>query len=66
MHVIEPLGHQAKKRNDDVAEKYDQVLTLFSQEFAAEYCVTGKIDWRKMVALGSPAAAPKLSKQAKV
>ena len=65
MHVIEPLGHQAKKRNDDFAEKYDQVLTLFSQEFAAEYCVTGKIDWRKIVALGSSAVAPKTPKHAK-
>lgn len=41
------------------------MLTLFSQEFAAEYCVTGKIDWRKIVALGSSAVVPKASKQSK-
>lgn len=63
--VIEPIGHEAKKRNDDFAEKYDQVLTLFSQEFAAEYCVNGKIDWSKIVVLGSSALAPKTVKKTK-
>ena len=63
--VIEPIGHEAKKRNDDFAEKYDQVLTLFSQEFAAEYCVNGKIDWGKIVVLGSSALAPKMVRKAK-
>ena len=66
MDLIEPLGHQAKKRNDAFAEKYDQVLTLFSQEFASGYCVNGKIDWNKIVVLGSSAAAPKANKPAKV
>ena len=60
--VIEPLGHQAKQRNEAFAEKYDQVLTLFSREFAATYCVDGKIDWNKIVVLGSAAVAPKLPK----
>ena len=63
--VIEPVGHQAKKRNDDFAEKYDQVLTLFSQEFAAEYCVDGKIDWSKIVVLGSSSLPPKIVRAAK-
>ena len=63
--VIEPVGHQAKKRNDDFAGKYDQVLTLFSQEFAAEYCVNGKIGWSKIVVLGSSALAPKTARKAR-
>ena len=63
--VIEPLGHQAKKRNDAFAEKYDQVLTLFSQEFASTYCVNGKIEWNKIVVLGSSSVAPKTEKPAK-
>ena len=52
--IIEPLGHQAKQRNDDFITAYSQMLNKFTLEFGAEFCNTnGKIDWEKLVKFNS-------------
>lgn len=57
--IIEPLGHQAKQRNDDFADNYGAVVNRLSLEFSKTFCVqSGAIDWNKLVAFGSSKRAP--------
>lgn len=52
--IIEPLGHQAKERNDDFIVSYSQMINLFTKEFADKFCKTdGSIDWGKLVRFNS-------------
>lgn len=54
--IIEPLGHNAKKRNQDFANQYGAVVNRLSKEFSDEFCETGgAIDWPKLVAFSSEA-----------
>ena len=59
--IIEPLGHNAKQRNDDFTRNYGAVINRFSLEFTQQFCDdTGAIDWDKLVRYSS-AATPLLS-----
>lgn len=52
--IIEPLGHQAKEKNDVFIEAYSNMLNKFTREFAETYCKEdGKIDWEKLVRFNS-------------
>lgn len=52
--IIEPLGHQAKKHNDDFLNKKNEVNNLFVSQFIKNYCSpTGAIDWEKLVRFNS-------------
>jgi len=52
--LIEPLGHQAKKQNDDFVKSYSQMINKFTREFANEFCKdNGEIDWEKLVKFNS-------------
>ena len=54
--IIEPLGHNAKLRNDAFNENYGAVINRLSIEFAENFCdKSGAIDWRKFVAFSSEA-----------
>ena len=55
VEIIEPLGHQAKERNEAFQREYARLINTFSQEFMAEFCVDGLIDWEKLVAFNSAA-----------
>ncbi len=55
VEIIEPLGHQAKERNEAFQEEYARLINLFSREFMDEFCVDGVIDWEKLVAFNSAA-----------
>ena len=58
--IIEPLGHQAKERNDDFIKSYSQILNKFTQEFTMEFCdANGAIEWNKIVMLNSATIEPK-------
>ena len=61
--IIEPLGHNAKQRNQKFAENYGAVINRFSQEFSAQFChPDGSINWPKLVAFSSAKGpAPKLN-----
>jgi len=55
--IIEPLGYRAKERNEAFLQEYARLINLFSQEFMAEFCVDGVIDWEKLVQFNSGAKA---------
>lgn len=57
--IIEPLGAQAKERNEAFDTEYQKVLNRFTREFLADFCTqSGSIDWNTLVAFNSSAALP--------
>lgn len=60
--IIEPLGHQAKARNEKFLSAYAKVINLFSAGFIAEFCQPdGAIDWPRLVAFNSSREQPRRS-----
>ena len=52
--IIEPLGHQAKQRNQEFMEQYAQIINRFTLEFIQKFCTkTGQIMWNKIVKFNS-------------
>lgn len=52
--IIEPLGHNAKRRNQDFANQYGAVVNRLSRDFSDGFCESdGAIDWPKLVAFSS-------------
>ncbi len=51
--IIEPLGHKAKKKNEEFLEQYSQILNKVTLEFGNKFCVDGKINWEKLVQVNS-------------
>lgn len=52
--IIEPLGHQARQRNEKFAKDYGAVINRFSLEFTKNFCdEAGVIDWPKLVKYSS-------------
>lgn len=52
--ILEPLGHRAKKRNDEFLESYSKRLNVFTLEFGKMFCDdSGMIDWEKLVQFNS-------------
>lgn len=63
VELVEPLGHEAKKRNDEFEASYAAVRTKFTQQFIKEFCKPDfSVDWEKIVRLNS---GIKLTKSAK-
>lgn len=54
LKIIEPLGHEAKEKNDNFLNLYSQMINKFTREFVNEFCKdNGEIDWGKMVRFNS-------------
>jgi len=52
--IIEPLGFEAKKKNDDYYSLLATVINRFTIQFSEEFCKkTGEIDWAKLVKFNS-------------
>ncbi len=52
--IIEPLGHESKKRNDEFFEEYSKVINKFSFEFMEMFCDGDEaILWDKVVRFNS-------------
>jgi len=52
--MIEPIGHQAKQRNDEFYEEYVKVANIFTKQFIDEFCFSdGGIDWAKLTRFAS-------------
>lgn len=52
--IVEPLGYQARERNDVFLESYAKMINKFTKEFANEFCdETGQILWKKLVEFNS-------------
>lgn len=57
--IIEPLGHEAKIRNDEFANAYAKVVNRFTANFIQDFCqADGGIDWPKLVAFNSSREKP--------
>jgi len=54
LDIIEPLGFEAKKRNDEYDALLAQVTNRFTREFMEQFCKeSGEIDWEKLVKFNS-------------
>lgn len=52
--IIEPLGHNAKEKNDEFIRSYSAMINRFTKEFNKEFCGDdGNINWNKLVAFNS-------------
>jgi hypothetical protein len=52
--IIEPLGHQAKHRNEEFNQAYARIINRFTAEFGEEfYTPSNEIDWEKLVKFNS-------------
>ena len=52
--IIEPLGHQAKEKNDEFILSYSKMINVFTKEFADNFCMKDEsIDWERLVKFNS-------------
>lgn len=52
--IIEPIGHEAKEKNDLFIESYAKMINKFTKEFAIDFCSdNGEIDWDKLLEFNS-------------
>jgi len=51
--IIEPIGHQAKEHNQHYEEERAVLINNFTLEFSQNFCVAGRIDWKKLVQFNS-------------
>jgi len=52
--IIEPLGYEAKEKNDNFISSYSQMINKFTREFMNDFCKdNGEINWDKMVRFNS-------------
>jgi hypothetical protein len=53
IEIIEPIGSNAKQRNEEFLENYAQIINKLTLEFSKQFCDDGKINWRKLVEYNS-------------
>ena len=55
IRIIQPLGHDAKRRNEEFVNKYGAVINRFSKKFSELFCneETGEINWKALVSFSS-------------
>lgn len=52
--IIEPLGHQAKSKNEQFMQEYAKVINRFTAEFLGKFCDTeGNMLWEEVVKFNS-------------
>ena len=52
--IIEPLGHQAKEKNEQLVQEYGKATNRFTLEFIQTFCDTdGSIVWEEIVKFNS-------------
>lgn len=57
--LIEPLGFEAKLRNETFQDEYGKAFTRFTLQFIERYCqADGAIDWDKIIRLNSAIQKP--------
>ncbi len=61
LEIIEPLGHQARQRNEEFLKAYACVINRFSADFISRFCTQdGAVDWSRLVAFNSSKVKPVL------
>ncbi len=54
LEIIEPIGYEARRHNEDFAEKRSALINRFTLEFIQGYCdEQGNVDWAKLVRFNS-------------
>lgn len=54
LDIIEPIGHHAKRHNEDFDERRCALINRFSAEFIRDFCdLDGNIDWPRLVRYNS-------------
>lgn len=54
LEIIEPLGFNAKQKNDEYLNLYSAKINLFTSQFTANFCSSeGEINWEKFVKFNS-------------
>jgi hypothetical protein len=56
IEIVEPLGHQAKQKNDQFNMAYNEILSKFAAEIMERFCTGIIIDWEKIVVFNSAQA----------
>jgi hypothetical protein len=57
--IIEPLGHQAREKNEQFMKAYAKVVNKFTAEFIGEFCdADGNMLWEEIVKFNSADATP--------
>ena len=51
--IIEPLGHNAKEKNEEFLLAYARVINKFTLKFSQDFCEDGMINWKKIVEFNS-------------
>ena len=52
--IIEPLGYEAKNKNDEYNLSLSKMINRFTQDFSSEFCNDqGEILWEKLVQYNS-------------
>jgi len=51
--IIEPLGYKAKQHTTKFKREKAKIINLFTQEFLADFCDDGLINWKKLVEFNS-------------
>jgi len=64
--IIEPLGHEAKEKNEEFLKAYSKVINQFTLKFAQEFCDDGEINWLKIVEFNSKKKVKVVAKPKKV
>ena len=60
VRIVQPIGHDAKRRNDEFGAKYSAVINQFSLQFTEQFCHSdGSIDWHRLVAFSSAKDRPR-------
>ena len=57
--IVQPLGHEAKTRNQEFVDAYSQILNRAVFDFTKQYCnKDGAINWEALVKLNSERTIP--------
>ncbi|KAB8041138.1 PmeII family type II restriction endonuclease [Janthinobacterium aquaticum] len=51
--IIEPLGHMAKERNDEIELLCSEKLNIFTAAFVERFCDAGIINWDRLIRFNS-------------
>lgn len=54
LRIMQPLGPEAQRPNDEFAVRYEAVVQRLAQELSDQFCrATGEIDWRQLASFNS-------------
>ncbi|WP_462137564.1 PmeII family type II restriction endonuclease [Candidatus Mycalebacterium sp.] len=60
--IIEPLGYEAKQKNEEFMKNYSVSINQFTSSFLQRFCKKGEIQWEDLIQLNSGEYEPKQKK----